>query len=117
MPATREDATLLVQILQWGSSIGIGDALAHVHADDFDPAAVDIRHQEVRTVLSFYEVVGTFVKQGLLDRDLVQDMWALDRTWQLVGPAALKTREQSGEPRMFENFEALVKGAPVAAGV
>ncbi|HKR99363.1 MAG TPA: hypothetical protein VJU79_07595 [Candidatus Dormibacteraeota bacterium] len=117
MPATQEDATLLMQILQWGSSIGIGDAFAYIHSDDFDPKNADPHNPQVRTALGFYEVVGTFVKQRLLDRDLVHDLWALEPAWDRLSSAALKAREQSGIPRMFENFELLVKGAPVPVGV
>ena len=31
--------------------------------------------------------------------------------WAAVGPAAAKAREKHGEPRLFENFEALAKSA------
>jgi len=117
MAATKEDATLLVQILQWGSTIGLGEAFAHIYSDDFEPDTADMRNPQVRTVLSFYEVVGTFVKQGLLDRGLVHDLWALEMSWKRVGVAALKAREHSGEPRLFENYEMLAKGAPTPAGV
>lgn len=115
--ATREDATLMVQIMQWGAQIGLDDAMHVVHTDKFDPEKATMDDPAVRKVLGFGETVGTFVKQGVLDRGLVLDLWAPELTWKRVGPAALRVREHSGEPRMYENFEALARGAPVAAGV
>ena len=115
--ATREDATLLVQIMQWAAISGLDEALGKIFSDDFDPETAKANDPAVRKVLNLGETVGTFVKQGLLDRDLVHDLWAMQLTWKRVGPAALKARERIGEPRMFENVEALARSAPVPAGV
>ncbi len=117
MPATYDDANLLVQIIQWGSMEGIGDAIAELHSDDFDADKATLDDAPVRKVLNFGEVVGTFVKQGVLDRGLVLDMWAVDMMWKRVGPAAIKSREHSGEARLYENFEALVRGVPSSVSV
>ena len=46
----------------------------------------------------------------LLDRDLVYDWIWVTGAWDRVGPAALRAREQSGAPELFENFEALAQG-------
>lgn len=115
--ATREDAALVVQLLQWGAMEGLGDALAEVFSDRFNPDSAKHEDPAVRKVLYFGETVGTFVKQGLLDRGLVEDLWAIEYSWRRVGPAALRLREQVHEPRMYENFEALATGARVPAGV
>jgi hypothetical protein len=37
----------------------------------------------------------------------VEDWLWVDGLWSRVAPAALKVREKFGEPRLFENFEAL----------
>jgi hypothetical protein len=112
--ATREDAALIVQILQWGALSGLDDAFHAINSDDFDPETATAHNPSVRKVLNFGETVSTFVKQGLLDRALVIDLWALHLTWKRVGSAALRAREHTGEPRMFENFEALVRGVPAS---
>jgi len=115
--ATKEDATLLLQILQWGAMIGSNEAFQFVFSEEFDPESVDAHNPQVRTALNFSETVGTLVKQGLLDRGLVHDLWAIDASWKRLGPAALKARAHSGEPRMYENFEALARSAsPALAG-
>ena len=115
--ATREDATLLIQVLQWGAQMGSDEAFAHIYSDDFDPQSVDGHNPYVRKALNFGETIGTLVKHGLLDRELVLDLWAIESSWERLAPAALKARERTGEPRMFENYEALAKSAsPALAG-
>jgi hypothetical protein len=64
----------------------------------------------VQRVLNFGEVVSTLVKQGVLDRGLVMDMWWMEGLWSRVGPAARRQRERLGEPRLSENFEKLAGG-------
>jgi hypothetical protein len=64
----------------------------------------------VQKVLTFGEVVGTFVKHGVLDRGLVMDLWWTEGYWSRLGPAARRQREHPGEPRLWENFEKLAGG-------
>jgi hypothetical protein len=107
---TREDAQLMVQIAQWGTSLGVQDAMPAIFAEDFDPGAVDAMHNvSVRTMLMFGESIATLTKHDLLSRELVDDWLWLAGIWERVGPAALKQRARFGEPRLYENFEALVK--------
>jgi hypothetical protein len=109
MTATYQDAELIVQILQWGSQMGIEDALGKIHAEGFDPEKADANDPDVRKVLYFGEAIATFVKQNVLDRDLVLDLWAVQSSWRSVGPAALRARQRVGEPRLYENYEALAR--------
>ena len=114
--ATHEDAALVAQLLQWSAQNGLDDALLTIFSDNFEPETVTTQDPAVHKVLGFGEVVGTFVKQNVLDRDLVHDLWAMEYSWKRVGPAALKLREKTGEPRLYENFEALVRqGVPAGA--
>ena len=110
MPATYDDAQLIMQILRWSTELGLPDAVREVLADDFDPDKVSTDDHSAGKVLGFGEVVGTFVKQGLLDRDLVFDMWWMEGLWARVGPVALRQRQHLGEPRIMENFEKLASG-------
>jgi hypothetical protein len=110
MPASSEDAALVVQILRWGAEIGLDEATHEIFADGFDPEAVAADNKAVRTVLAFGETVGTLVKHKTLDKDLVEDLWWIDGVWARVEPTAKKARERLGEPRLYENFEALAKG-------
>jgi len=101
---------LMVQLAQWGTSLGIQEAMPHVFAEDFDPQTADAMSDgAVRTMLMFGESIGTLTKHGLLSVELVDDWLWVEGIWARVGPAALRQRERLGEPRLYENFEALAK--------
>jgi hypothetical protein len=105
---TRDDAQLMIQIAQWGTSLGVQDAMPRIFADDFDPDTADaMSDQAVRTMLMFGESIGTLTKNDLLSVELVLDWLWVEGIWSRVGPAALKQRDKFGEPRLYENFEAL----------
>jgi hypothetical protein len=110
MPATYDDANLVMQIIRWSAEMDLPDAIKDVLADDFNPETAGTEDGSVQKVLSFGEVVGTFVNQGVLDRGLVLDMWWMEGLWARVGHAALQQREHLGEPRLSENFEKLAIG-------
>ncbi len=107
MPATYDDANLVVQLLRWGAEMDLPTAIGQVFSDDYDSNTANANDPGVRTLLHFGETVGTFVKQGILDRGLVEDLWWIEGMWARVGPAAIRDRQKMGEPRLYENFEAL----------
>ncbi len=107
MAGTREDAALIVELAKWGAMIELPDASRTIFSDDFDVGTADALDQHVQTVLVFHETVGTLVKNGLLDGDLVLDWLWVSGAWDRVGPAALEAREQAGVPELWENFERL----------
>ena len=120
MAATREDANLVMQLLQWGTAMGLEEAAAVLLAADFDPEAASVTDLPVMRVLTFGETVATFIKHNLLDEELMKDLWWSAGTWTLVGPAARRERERIGEARLFENFEALAtksRPAPSSAEI
>ena len=105
--ASREDGMLLVQVAQWGSTMGLEEAQLAVWADDFDPEAASPDDVFVSRILNWGETIGTLTKNGLLDTDLVLDWLWVSGLWSRVGPAAVKLREKLGAPALYENFEAL----------
>ena len=110
MPATYEDANLIVQISRYGVEMGLMEAVPALFAESFDPELATQEDKAVRDALGFFELVGTLVKQNVLDRGLVMDMWWVSGVWARVEPAARRARERFGEPRLYENFEALAAG-------
>jgi hypothetical protein len=110
MPGSHNDAMLVVELAKWGSMMGYGDASRTIFADEFDPDTAEASDESVQTILLFNETVGTLVKNGLLNRDLILDWLWVAGVWERVGPAALRLREKNGVPQMFENFEALAAG-------
>ena len=110
MPGSREDASLIVELAKWGSMIGLAEASRAIFADDYDATAASATDPHVQAILMFNETIGTLVKNGLLDRDLVYDWLWVAGSWERVGPAALRAREKAGVAQLFENFEALASG-------
>ncbi len=105
---TRDDALLMVQLARWSTELGVQDALPQIFADDFDPDTADAFSDEsVRTMLTFGESVATLTKNNLLSAELVHDWLWVEGVWSRVAPAARRQREKFGEPRLYENFEAL----------
>jgi hypothetical protein len=111
MVATYDDANLVVQLVRWGTEMGLQDAAYALFDDGFEPQGASVDEPAVRKMLGFGEVIGTLVKQGVLDRGLVQDLWWPSGAWARVGPAAERERQRLGEPRLYENFEALAASA------
>jgi hypothetical protein len=116
MPASHDDAVLLVELAKWGTMIRLDEALRTVFADDFDPDAVEANDPSIQPAMIFHETIGTLVKNGLLDRDLVYDWIWVAGTWAKVAPAAERARARTGVPQLFENYEALAAGQRLNAG-
>jgi hypothetical protein len=53
------------------------------------------------------ETIGTFVKQGLLDEGLVNDLYWIAGAWKYAEKSCKAMRKETGQPRLFENFERL----------
>jgi hypothetical protein len=115
MAGTREDAMMIIELSKLGAMMNLDEAIRAVWADDFDPESADARDEAVSKILTFTETIGTLVKNGLLDRDLVYDWLWPAGAWQKVGPAALRAREAAGVAELYENFEALAQGQRLGA--
>jgi hypothetical protein len=105
--AEQHDATLMVQLAQWGSTMGLEEALQHIWADGFDPETADAQDPLMSRILTFGETIGTLTKNGLFDTALVLDWLWVAGIWARVAPAVQKLRDQLGVKELYENFEAL----------
>ncbi|MFI5036380.1 MAG: hypothetical protein ACHQFZ_09285 [Acidimicrobiales bacterium] len=97
--------------MRWGNEIGLEKSLSAIFSEDFDPVSAPMDDPHVVTVLSFGETVGAFVKHGVLDKELLRDVYWFDGMWRQVEPHALKARALEGEPSLYTNFESLVRTA------
>jgi hypothetical protein len=80
MTATHDDAMLMVELSKWGSMAGLDEAAREIMSDDFDPESANASDPNVSKMLMFGETIGTLVKHGLLDRELVYDwLWSKAR--------------------------------------
>ena len=107
MPATYDDAALIVQLVRWGTEMKLDEAAGALFADEFDADMASVNDPPVRKSLMFGETVATLVQNGVLDKRLVLDMWSVRGSWERVAPAARRERERLEQPRLYENMEAL----------
>ncbi len=108
MVATYDDASLVVNLLRWGTEMKLDEAYMTIFSPDFDPSETDPGDPAVSKILYFGETIGAFVKHGVLDKDLMLDIFWADGIWPLVRASALQAREGANDARLYENFEALV---------
>lgn len=120
-PPTIAEAQLIVQ-MQMAEAVSGGDR-GHAILRSFEtpptlgqlrkkyPAGSD-EYRYVMHYLGAFETTGTFVKQGILSEELVNDLYAVRAMWQVAEKVCKGIRKESGEPRMFENFEQLASRAP-----
>jgi hypothetical protein len=64
----------------------------------------------LHAIMNLNETLGTFVKQGLLHRGLVYDLYWISGTWERCKPMVLDIRQRTGVDALYENFEALALG-------
>ncbi len=111
---THHDAQIMLQLVQaWPV-----DATDWIWSDEFiaDPEQFVQTYPghgrefgALRGVLNWYETIGTLYKHGLLNEDLLFDWLAVYAVWERVKAHALAWRADMGEPRMYENFEAMAE--------
>ncbi len=108
MVATYDDASLVVNLLRWGTEMRLDEAYGTIFSPDFNADDPDLTDPNVSKILYFGETIGALVKHGVLDKELMLDIFWADGIWPLVRARALKARENANDARLYENFEALV---------
>jgi hypothetical protein len=115
-----QDANLVVQLLQYFSSAGLSQASSWIWTDEFVSDYHDFikkyptgseNNIKVVKLCGYYETIGTLWKHRLINEELLFDWLAIDVVWNRVKGFALGFRKATGEPRMYENFEAMAKAA------
>lgn len=119
-PPTKEDAQLLIQLNIMGAMTGAFRGFDLLEAFEKPPTLAQAlkRHPrgsegqgQISAFLALCETVATFVRQGVLNEALVNDLYAVDYAWMLVEKIAKAQRKQAGDARMYENAEWLAKRA------
>jgi hypothetical protein len=123
---TKEDGQLLVQLARLSADMKLAEASGFLWSGDFIDDYEGFKEkfpfgsQEARYVGSlagFYETVATLVKHDLISDELIHDWLGSNLVWERLEKILIGQREESGEPRLWENFEALAaaRSAPTAA--
>ncbi len=107
MPATYDDAKLIVDLMRWGTDMGLDDAMREIFSASFNADDGSIDNESARKVLNFGETAGSFVKHGVLDVNLLTDLLGFQAMWTKVKARAIYLRGEMDEPRLYEHFEAL----------
>ncbi len=65
-------------------------------------------YQAIGTVANFFESMGSFVRNGIIDKDIACDLWAfvILRNWAALAPVVEYVRSKV-DPALWENFEYL----------
>ena len=115
---TYDDANVMLQLARWGSEAGLQDASSFLWSDDFEE---DFETFEKKYLLgtqedkyamlicAWYESLGALWVNGLMHEKLIRDWVAVDMVWDRIKNFALGIRDKSGNPRIYEHFEALAK--------
>ncbi len=115
---TYEDATIMLQLAQLGAESGNPKAFNFMWSDKFevDFAAFQEKYpagskgaRYISQVCAWFEILGALWVNGLLNEKLISDWVAADMVWQRVKGYALGMRELTGNPKIYEHFEALAK--------
>jgi len=113
-----QDATLMLQLAQWGAALGQNEAMNWMWSDQFiaDYAEFVKKYPpgsegfaNASKICGVFETIGTLYKHRLFNEELLFDWLAIDLVWDRIKGFALGVREQTGEPRIYENFEAMAK--------
>jgi hypothetical protein len=121
---THEDAELVVQLARLNVELGCPDASQFVWSDAFIPDYDEFKRTfprgskefgYVNRLAGFLETVGTLVKNGLLNEELVLDWLAVHMIWNRLEPLLSGIREEADEPRLWENFQMLAARVPARA--
>jgi hypothetical protein len=111
---TIADAQLLVQIMAAGVAAGADRGIELLQARSEPPTLAQLRDEHPRTgeeyrqvmaLLGQCEMIGTFVKQGVLNGALVDDLIWVAGGWRITEQICRDLRAEAGEPRLYENFE------------
>ena len=116
--ATKADAELIIAMQQVDALSGANEGFRLLRSFDSPPTLGQLRKRypeasrEYGCIMAFLgssETIGTFVKQGLLDEDLVNDLYWVAGAWEYAQKACKGMRKETGQPRLFENFERLAQ--------
>jgi hypothetical protein len=119
-PPTLADAQLILQIQQVDAISGANEGWHLLQAFDTAPTMSQAKKRypqgskewtQLFAFLASCETMSTFVKNGLLNEALVNDVFWVQGAWQKSEKLCKALRKEGGEPRLMENFEWLAKRA------
>ena len=108
----------MLQLAQWGAVTGLAEATNWLWSDQFIPDYAEFVNKypfgsegtlNAAKVCGYFETLATLWKHDLLNEELLFDWLAVSAVWDRIKGYALGVRQAAGNPRLYENFEALAK--------
>ena len=117
---TRDDALLLLRLLEMFIAPPMAEARNFVRTipngrtfaelrEAYPPGTAEFQH--IDTVLAFWETIGSLVKHGLINEDLVFDTFLDAPPWPKMEAAARSLRVERNNDLELENLEYLYQRA------
>jgi hypothetical protein len=115
---TYQDATLMLQLAQWGAASGMQKATTFLWSDKFVPDYAEFvekyprgseEYAHASQICGWYETLGALYKHGLFNEELLFDWLWVSGVWDRIKGFALGVREEAGNPHIYELFEAMAK--------
>ena len=119
-PPSMAEAQLIVQMATNDAITGANQGYAVLRNFEVPPTLGQLRKKypvdsetygHVMAFLGSCEMTATFVKQGLLSEELVNDLYWVSGAWRVAGKLCKGLRKEGGEARLYENFELLASRA------
>ena len=116
---TYDDANVMLQLARWSTEMGLYEANTFFWSDDFEADYKASKEKYPRgtpewnhigSILMWFESLGALWLNELLHEKLISDWVTVDMAWDRIKGIALGAREESGNPRIYENFEKLDGG-------
>lgn len=115
---THQDAIIMLRLSQLSAIAGLSEATNWMWSDNFitDFAEFIKKYprgsegsEKAAKICGYFETIGTLYKNGLFNEELLFDWLLVYSVWDRIKNFAIGVREKVGEPRLFENFEAMAK--------
>jgi hypothetical protein len=115
---TYQDATLMLQLAQWGAASGMQKATTFLWSDKFAPDYAEFvekyprgseEYAHASQICGWYETLGALYKHGLFNEELLFDWLWVSGVWDRIKGFALGVREEAGNPHIYELFEAMAQ--------
>jgi hypothetical protein len=119
-PPSTADAALILQFMQVQATTGANDGWHLLHAFEAPPTRSQLLRKHPRDSLEFRQIqaflascetLATFVRQGIVNEALVNDVFWIAGAWGMSEKLCKAMRKETGEPRIMENFEWLARRA------
>jgi hypothetical protein len=108
----------MLQLAQWGAASGMQKATTFLWSDKFVPDYAEFvkkyprgseEYAHASQICGWYETLGALYKHGLFNEELLFDWLWVSGVWDRIKGFALGVREETGNPHIYELFEAMAK--------